>query len=83
MDQVLELPPRIEADCPWVVNPKYTKETSDVEPYYITMRCEMDVLSIHFQTQTMRVRVYMPDGKPRTCDMSATEFFNSFSLVRK
>jgi hypothetical protein len=65
-------PPTITLAIPWFVNPD-CKDFSDVEDYYETRRVRCEVLSVHFEKETMRVRYY-DGGRPKTSDMNAKAF---------
>ena len=64
-----------------VFNPEYVAYT-DMEMYlYITVTAE--VLTLHFEKQTMRVRYKDLRGKIQTRDVPAAPFFNDYSVKLK
>lgn len=69
--------PTLMLDIPWFRNPD-CKDPSDDSDYYETRRVRVEVLSVHFEKETMRVRYY-DDGKPQTHDMSAKSFLRRFA----
>lgn len=51
------------------------------EPYYITAQVEVQILTVHFERNSMRVR-YMWRGEKHTENMDATPFFKEFTISK-
>ncbi len=64
------------ADPNWVGNYVDGKATN-MDSYYTSATLEVEVLTIHFEAETMRVR-YVWAGKRCTRDVSATDFLAEF-----
>lgn len=78
-----------------VTNPAWTRENGDQVyeygkgmikrpggvPYYIIAQVEVQILTVHFERNSMRVR-YMWRGEKHTENMDATPFFKEFTISK-
>jgi hypothetical protein len=70
------LPLKVMVEYPWVVNPNYREG----EAYYIVDSFEAEVLTVHFEKGTMRVRILV-SGKKVTFDTDVAPFFELFQIT--
>ena len=62
-----------------VRNPDYVAGSTTIE-YYVVQEKECEVLTVNFNSGSMRIR-YTHMGKVETTDTSAKQFFEQFNMV--
>lgn len=74
--------PTLFVDCPWVQNPNCHGPEDDF--YLPVQRIEVEVLTVHFQKRTMRVRAVSKEvDTGGAFDMDAEAFFQQFDVTPK
>lgn len=62
-------------------NPEWTYGSE--APFYITKTIEVEVLTVHFEKGTMRVRFLDVEGRKKTVDVDAAPFFEKYQVIEK
>lgn len=66
----------------WILNPSLPLDQR-MDDYWITFNTEAEVLTIHLQKYTMRIRYKDACGQTQIKDMDAGPFFKKYNIEAK
>ena len=67
-------------DPRWVAVRDSTGKALNMDRYYVSPYLDVEVLTVHFNKRTMRVR-FVWNGETQTRDISADAFFEKYAVV--